>query len=52
MLRRNDLKFVATDNIKNEAKFKFQCQSARSQRCFDLEYDWIEVNFSTCEPDL
>ena len=29
MLRRNNLKFVATDKNKNEAKFKFQGQSAR-----------------------
>ena len=28
---RKDLKFVATDKNKNEAKFKFQGQSARSQ---------------------
>ena len=28
-LRRKDLKFVATDKNKNEAKFKFQGQSAR-----------------------
>ena len=32
MLHQNDLKFVATDKIQNEAKFKFQGQSARSQR--------------------
>ena len=37
---------------KNEAKFKFQGQSTRSQRWFDLDLDWIEVNFSTCEPDF
>ena len=30
MLCREDLKLVATDRIKNEAKFKFQGQSARS----------------------
>ena len=29
MLRREDLKFVATDKRKNEAKFKFQGQYAR-----------------------
>ena len=28
-LRRKDLKFVAIDKNKNEAKFKFQGQSAR-----------------------
>ena len=32
MLRQDDLKFVATDKNKNEAKFKFQGQSARSQQ--------------------
>ena len=46
------MKFVATDKIKNEAKFKFQGQSAISQRWFDLDFDWIEVNVSTCESDL
>ena len=52
MIRQKDLKFVATDKNKNEAKFKFQGQSARSQRWFDLDLDWIEVNFSTHEPDF
>ena len=52
MLRRKDLKFVATDKNKNEAKFKFQGQLARSQLWFDLGLDWIEINFSTHEPDL
>ena len=52
MLRREDLKFVATDKNKNEAKFKFQGQSARSQRWFNLDLGWMEVNFSTREPDL
>ena len=41
-IRRKDLKFVATDKNKNEAKFKFQGQSARSQRWFDLDLDWTE----------
>ena len=45
-------KFIAANTIKNEAKFKFQGQSSRSQRWFDLDYDWIEVNFITREPDL
>ena len=49
-LRREDFKFFATDKNRNEAKFKFQGKSARSQRWFDLELDWIEVNFSTCDP--
>ena len=52
MLRWEDLKFVATDKIKNEAKFKFQGQYARSQRWFDLDFDWIELNVSTREPDF
>ena len=47
-----DLKKIATDKKTNEAKFKFQGQSERSQRWFDLDLDWIEVNFSTREPDL
>ena len=52
MLRRKYLKFVAADKNKNEAKFKLQGQSARSQRWFDLDFDLIEVNFSTRETDL
>ena len=47
-----DLKFTASNKNKNDAKFKFQGQSARSQRWFDLDFDWIDVNFSTREPDL
>ena len=46
-----DLKLIAENNNKNEAKFKFQGQYARSQRWFDLDFDWIEVKFSTSEPD-
>ena len=52
ILRREDLEFVAADNIKNEAKFKFQGQSARSQRWFDLDFYLIGVNFSTRETDF
>ena len=52
MLHRKDLKIVAIDKNKNEAKFKFQVQSARSKCWFELDFDWIEVNFSTWEPDL
>ena len=37
---------------KNEAKFKFQGSSARSQRWFDLEFDLIGVKFITREHDL
>ena len=46
------MKFIAENKNKNEAKFKLQGQSARSQRWFDLDFDWVEVNFSTREPDL
>ena len=52
MIPRKNLKFVATDKNKNEAKIKFQGQSARSQRWFDHSLDYIEVNFSTREPDF
>ena len=52
MLRRKYLKFVVENKNKNEAKFKFQGQSARSQRWFDIDFDWIEVNFNTCQPNF
>ena len=38
-LRQKDLKFIVANKNKNEAKFKFQGQPARSQCWFDLEYD-------------
>ena len=46
--------FKTTDANKDkiEAKFKFQGQSARSHRWFDLGFYWIEVHFSTHEPEL
>ena len=47
-----DLQFVAADKNKSEAKFKFQGQSARSQPWFDLDLDFIDINFSTREPDF
>ena len=47
-----DLKFIAANKNKNVAEFKLQSQSTRSQRWFDLDFDWIEVNFITSEPDL
>ena len=50
MISRNDLKFIAENKNKNEAKFKFQGQSAISQRWFDPDFDWIEVSFSTRDP--
>ena len=49
---RKDLKFVAIDQNKSAAKFKCQGLSARSQPWFDLDLDWIEINFSTREPDF
>ena len=51
-IHQNYLKFIAANKNKNEAKFKFQSQSVRSQHLFDPDFDWIEVNFSTCEPYL
>ena len=51
-LLRKYLKFVEADKNKNEAKLKFQGQSTIQQRWFDIEFDWIGVNFSTHEPDL
>ena len=38
MLRLKDLKFIAENKNKNESKFKFQGQSVRSQRWFDLDF--------------
>ena len=52
MFRRKDLKFDAADKNKNESKFKFQGQSGRSQLWFDLDLYWIDMNFSTREPDF
>ena len=51
-LRRKDFKFIAANKIKNEAKFKSQSQSARSQHRFDLDFDFIAVNFSAHETDF
>ena len=51
-LRHKDLKFFATDKNKNEAKFKFQVQSARSQLWFDFDLNWIEINVWSREPDF
>ena len=39
MIRQKYLNVFATDKKKNEAKFKFLGQSARSQRWFDLDFD-------------
>ena len=51
-LRQKDLKSTEANENRDEAKFKFQGQSARSQRCFDLDSDCIEVKFSTRECDF
>ena len=50
--RRKDLKFDAADKNKNKSKFKFQGQFVRSRLWFDLDLDWIDINFSTREPDF
>ena len=50
--RRKDLKFDAADKNKNASKFKCQGQPARSRYWFDLDLDWIDINFSTREPDF
>ena len=46
------MKFDAADKDKNESKFKFQGQSGRSGLWFDIDLDWININFSTREPDF
>ena len=51
-ISRKYLKFVAENKNKNEAKFKFQGQYARSQCWFYLDFDWIEVNFITHGTDF
>ena len=52
MVFHKDLK-ITKENINiNEDKFKFQGQSKRSQRWFDLDFNWIEEKFSTHKPDL
>ena len=52
MFRQKDLKFDAADKNKNEYKFKFQGQTGRSRLWFDLDLDWIDINFITPEPDF
>ena len=52
MLFRKDLKTTEANKNKNEANFKFQGKSARSQRWFDLDFYWIEEKFITREPDF
>ena len=46
------MKITEANKNKNGAKFKFQGQYARSQRWFDLDFDCIEEEFITSEPDF
>ena len=52
MLHQKDLIFTEANKNKNEVKFKFHSQYTRSQCWFDIDFDWIEVSFSTREPDF
>ena len=52
MLSQKDLNITEENKNKNEDNFKFQCQSERSQRWFDIDFDWIDENLSTREPDV
>ena len=49
---RNYLNIDKAIKNKNEVTFKFKGGSAKSQRWFDLDFDYIEETFSTREPDL
>ena len=46
------MNIIEANKNKYVDKFKFQGQSARSQRWFDLDFDWIEEDFGTREPDF
>ena len=52
MLCWKGFKCIAAYKNKNEAKFKLQGQSEISQRWFDLDFDWNEVNVCAREPDF
>ena len=52
MLSWKYLNIIEANKNKYVDKFKFQGQSARSQRWFDLDFDWIEEDFGTREPDF
>ena len=52
IFHRKDLNITEENKDKNDDKFKFQGQVARSQRWFDLDFDCIQENFSTHEPDF
>ena len=52
MICQRYLKITKSNEDRNEDKFNFQGQSARSKCCFDLDFDWIEETFSTYEPNF
>ena len=52
MICRRDLKITEENKNKNYNKFKFRGQSERSQCWFNIDFDWMEENFSASEPDL
>ena len=51
-LSQKDLKTTEANKNNYVPKIKFQVQYARSQSWFDLDFDWMEINFITCEPDF
>ena len=51
-LRRKDLKCFETDKNTNKAKLMFQGQSSIAQIWFDIDLDWMEINFSYHEPNF
>ena len=46
ILNWKDLKTTEANKNKNEAKFNFQGQSARSQIWFDIDFDWNEKSLA------
>ena len=52
MLCRKGFNITEADKNKNEDKSKFQGQYARSQRWFDIDFDWIEEKYSTRKLDF
>ena len=49
---RKDIITTKANKNKHEETFKIEGKSARSQRWFDIDFDWIEVKFSMCEPEF
>ena len=47
ILRPKDLTITEQNKNKNDNKFKFRGQSEISQCWFNIDFDWIEENFST-----